>query len=306
MESWDDVYLLSGPTASGKSAVALELAERLGAEIISLDSMAVYRGMDIGTAKPTLEERRRVPHHLVDVREPHEQCTVAWWCMAAQATAAEIRQRSRRVLIVGGTPLYLKALLRGLFAAPPADPKLRQELEKLTDEEARSRLQLADPTSAARLHSGDRRRVLRALEVWLQTGQTMSALQRQFDQPAQLPRPGFWLDLPRPALHQRIHDRIDRMLEAGWLEECRRLLELPNGLCREARQAAGYAELFAVFRGELPLAEAIPRIQTRTRQLAKRQVTWLRHLEELRPWPSSPDDSPEDLALRIARTWTET
>ena len=300
---WNDVHVLTGPTASGKTAVGLELAERLGAEIISMDSMAVYRDMDIGTAKPTLQECARVRHHLVDVRRPSEQATVAWWLTAAHQAVADIRARGQRILFVGGTPLYLKALLRGLFPGPAADVAVRQQLATLSNAEIRAELQRVDPTSAERLHANDRKRLLRALEVWKQTGKPMSTWQTQFDKPLQLGRPGLWLDWPRAELHRRINTRVEVMLAGGLLEECKALSTLEQPLCLEAQGAAGYAEAFATLDGELTMEEARVAIQARTRQLAKRQVTWFRHLEELRPLAVTVDDTPATLAEKALTIW---
>src|SRR5215469_8182504 len=170
LDNYPQALVLTGPTGSGKSQLALDLAERLDAEIISMDSMALYRRMDIGTAKPTAEERRRVPHHLLDVLEPWESASVAWWLERAGECCRDIRARGKRPLFVGGTPLYLKALLHGLFEGPPGDEAIRR---RLTDEAAASgplalhvRLAAVDPVSAARLHPNDMRRVIRALEIW--------------------------------------------------------------------------------------------------------------------------------------------
>src|SRR5262245_43488586 len=168
-----NVLVLTGPTASGKTALGVALAERLGAEIVSMDSMALYRGMDIGTAKPGPDERRRVPHHLIDVLDPWESGSVAWWLERATACCREIEARGKRVLFVGGTPLYLKALLCGLFDGPPADPDLRRRLLREADQIGRQvlheRLARVDPAAAARLHPNDLHRVVRALEVWEHT-----------------------------------------------------------------------------------------------------------------------------------------
>src|SRR5438477_5767328 len=171
-------HILTGPTGAGKTRLALELAERLGAEIVSMDSMALYRGMDIGTAKPTDEERRRVPHHLVDVLDPWESGSVAWWLGQAARCSGGIERRGKRVLFVGGTPLYLKALLYGLFDGPPADQELRERLYREAEVEGahtlHERLKRCDPVTAARLHPNDLRRVVRALEVWELTGRPIS------------------------------------------------------------------------------------------------------------------------------------
>jgi tRNA dimethylallyltransferase len=296
--------ILTGPTGSGKTALGVHLAEQLDAEIISMDSMALYRRMDIGTAKPTAEERRRVRHHLVDVLEPWESASVAWWLREAAHCVADIERRGKRVLIVGGTPLYLKALLRGLFASPPAEPQLR---DRLTQEAARAgghilydRLAAIDPATAARLHPNDLRRIIRALEVWELTGKPMSAWQKQWRQIREASDPEsssaailhppssilcprcLWLDLPRQELYARINARVEQMLAAGLVEEVCACLRLPQPLSREAAQALGYKEILAHLDGRSSLSEAVAMIQTRSRNFAKRQITWFRHLPECR------------------------
>jgi tRNA dimethylallyltransferase len=284
-----NTLILTGPTGSGKSQLALELAEGLGAEIIAMDSMTLYRGMDIGTAKPGPEERGRVPHHLLDVLDPWESASVAWWLERAARCFQDIEARGRRALIVGGTPLYLKALLHGLFEGQPGDAALRGQLE----EEARTfgpealhlRLAQVDPVSASRLHANDVRRVVRALEVWELTGQPISALQSQWTNPVAEGNPNrcLCLDVSRAELYELINARVLEMIEAGLVKEVERLRGLPKPLSREASQAVGYKELFAYLDGQVTLDEAIARIQTRSRQLAKRQMTWFRSLSECQP-----------------------
>jgi tRNA dimethylallyltransferase len=287
-----DALILTGPTGSGKSRLALELAERLGAEIVSMDSMAVYRGMDIGTAKPSVEDRRRVPHHLLDVLDPWESASVAWWLAEAARCCREISARGRRPLIVGGTPLYLKALLYGLFEGPPADEALRgrltREAEVAGPQALHQRLASVDPVSAARLHPNDVRRVVRALEVWELTGRPISAWQTQWraDRPASdpgAPPRVLYLDLPRPVLYRRIDERVRRMIDEGWVEEVRGLRRLGRPLGREAAQALGYKEMFDYLDGKTALEETVTQIQQRSRQFAKRQLTWFRNLGECRP-----------------------
>jgi tRNA dimethylallyltransferase len=292
-----NALILSGPTGCGKTALGVELAERLGAEIISMDSMAVYRAMDIGTAKPSLAERRRVPHHLVDMLEPWESASVAWWLNQAARCMVDLDRRGERVLFVGGTPLYLKALLRGLFDGPPADPELRRRLSQEAQREGgqtlHGRLAAVDPVTAARLHPHDLRRIIRALEVWELTGQPMSTWQTQWSAERGAPNAErgelgatprcLWLDLPRDVLYARINARVERMLASGLVEEVRALRNLPRPLSREAAQALGYKEVLAYLDGKMSLAEAVGQIQTRSRNFAKRQVTWFRHLPECRP-----------------------
>ncbi len=308
-DPFGNALILTGPTGCGKTALGVEIAERLGAEIVSMDSMALYRGMDIGTAKPGKEERRRVPHHLLDVLDPWESASVAWWLHQAAACARDIENRGKRVLFVGGTPLYLKALLYGLFDGPPADLRLRQRLtqeaQRVGNQVLHERLASVDPASAARLHPNDLRRVVRALEVWELTGKPISAWQKQWqcgpgtEEGAQgnepfsgsalsrsnsstLPR-ALWLDLPRRELYVRIDARVNHMIATGLVEEVRAWHHLPQPLSREALQALGYKEIFAYLDGQSTLPEAVARIQTRSRNFAKRQLTWLRHLPECRP-----------------------
>lgn len=286
-----EALVLTGPTGSGKSALALELAQRLDAEIVSMDSMTLYRGMDIGTAKPTIEERSRVPHHLIDVLDPWESASVAWWLDRASDCCREITARGKRVLFVGGTALYLKALMFGLFDGPPADESLRR---RLTDEAGQlgqgalhERLRQVDPVSADRLHPNDLRRVIRALEVWELTGQPLSAWQTQWPQAVSGPESPFprvlWLDVPRPELYDRINARVKAMVADGLVEEVRALRHLPTPLSREAAQGLGYKEMFDYLDGRATLAQTIDCIQTRSRQFAKRQMTWFRHISGCRP-----------------------
>jgi tRNA dimethylallyltransferase len=276
--------VLTGATGSGKSALALELAPALNAEIVSMDSMAVYRGFDIGTAKPTAEERTRVPHHLVDELDPWESASVAWWLERARSAVAEIESRGRRALIVGGTPLYLKALARGLFRGPPANAALREALEaeaaQFGSPRLHARLAHHDPVAAARIHPNDLKRIVRALEVWTVTGRPLSDWQREWADLA-AGRPDIvCLDRPREELYERINTRVTAMLEAGWLDEASRLRELPRSPSREAAAAVGYRELWEYLDGARPWPETVARIQQRTRQFAKRQLTWFRRLPE--------------------------
>jgi tRNA dimethylallyltransferase len=297
-------WLLAGPTATGKTEAALRLAEQLGGEIIALDSMSLYRGMDIGTAKPSRAQRSRVPHHLIDILEPHEEFTVSEYVCRAQAACREIVQRGGVPLFVGGTGLYLRAMLRGVFDAPPRDEAFRAELQSRVEVEGAEwlhrQLQHVDPVAAARLHPNDTRRVIRSLEVAHLTGRPASDQQRELPLPREFrPRHVYWLSPPRAWLHQRINRRVEQMVDAGWADEVRRLLEADRPLSRTARQAVGYQELIAHLRGEMSLAEAVGLIQIRTRQFAKRQHTWFRHLEECRAVPLTGAESPAQLADRL-------
>jgi len=274
-----DCWFLSGPTAAGKSSLAIRLARELGAEIVSVDSMAVYRGLDVGTAKPTAAQQAAVPHHLVDVVSPAEPFSVALWLAAAARAVADCRSRGRRILFVGGTPLYLRALRDGLAPLPPADDELRSRLatEAATHGLAalHARLAAVDPVAAARIHPHDAKRIIRALEVAETTSRPLS------EAFAPTPHPVFdsqflVLDVPRAFLRDRIDRRVEKMFAAGLVEETRAALAAPGGIGPTARQAAGYAEAIDLIEGRIDRAAAIRRTQQRTRQLAKRQLTWLR------------------------------
>ncbi|MBN1908263.1 MAG: tRNA (adenosine(37)-N6)-dimethylallyltransferase MiaA [Pirellulales bacterium] len=285
MTSLLDCWYLTGPTASGKTGVGVELARRIGAEIVSMDSMALYRRMDIGTAKPKAEERQAVPHHLIDLVEPHEEFSLARYVDEAQRCVEEIRARGKEVLFVGGTPLYLKGLLRGIFEGPAADIEFRRQLYTLAEAEGpgalHARLAQVDPVTAERLHPNDTKRLVRAIEVFEKTGRPISEFQKQFDRP----RPGstprvYVLDWPRPELHARIHDRVDRMFAAGLVDEVRSLLAEPRPLSKTAAQAVGYREVIEHLEGARGLDETIELVKLHTRRLAKRQDTWFRGIEE--------------------------
>jgi len=300
-----DCWFLSGPTASGKTTVGVELAEQIGAEIISLDSMTLYRGMDIGTAKPTAAERDRVPHHLIDTVEPCEECSLAQYLEAAWRCIHEIRARGRAVLFVGGTPLYLKGLLRGIFQGPPADWDLRKQLQ----EEARvhgpgclhQRLGEVDPAAAQRLHPNDTRRLIRALEVFHKTGSPISELQRQFEvaRPAEACRV-FVLDWQRQELYARINARVEAMFSAGLVDEVRGLVARPRPLSKTAAQALGYREVLKHLAGRQDLTATVELVKTHTRQLAKRQLTWFRSLSECRFVGAGDPLDPSRVARQIA------
>ena len=294
---------LAGPTGSGKTAVGIELAERLGAEIISMDSMAVYRHLTIGTAKPTAEEQARVRHHLVDIVDPWTEFSVHHYLRLAAEAVDDITARGRRVLFVGGTPLYLKALLHGLESGPPPNPQLRQELADLArrsgPEAVHHLLSELDPLAARRLHPHDLKRVIRAIEFYRATGRSIVAHQQHFHAPAAEWALAFYLDWPRTLLYERINARTRKMFASGWVEEVRRLRALPRPLSRTALQAHGYRPIMAYLDGHMTLEEAIELTARQTRQYAKRQLTWLRHMPECEPVPMRPDRSAAEVAAEI-------
>ena len=270
---------LVGPTASGKSALALELARRLpDVELVCVDSMQVYRGMDVGTAKPTTAERAEVPHHLLDLADPDEEYSVARFQRDARRAIAGIEERGHRALLVGGTGLYLRAVVDGLDL-PGEWPQLRSELE--ADAEADTdalhrRLAALDPTTAARTAPSNRRRVVRALEVTVGSGRPFSSFGPGLTAhpPSRFVQAGVWL--PRPVVARRIAERFDAMLAAGLVEEVRALTRRPAGLSRTARQALGYREVLGHLSGECSLAEAADEAVRRTRAFARRQRMWFR------------------------------
>lgn len=300
---WDAWYL-TGPTASGKSELALCLADAIDAEIVSMDSMAVYRHMDIGTAKPTSEQRAIRPHHLIDLVDPNEDFSLSCYIREAHAIAREIRSRGKAVLFVGGTPLYLKSLLRGMFQGPPADWEFRKEVEedvaRFGAEELRKRLWQVDPLSAHKLHPNDVRRMIRALEVSHILGRPLSHLQAQFEnsQPCDRLRV-FVLGWERSCLHQRINERVDKMFEAGLVEESQRLLANFGQLVGTAKQAVGYREVFKYLQEGLDLATTIEEVKAHTRQFARRQEIWFRSLSECRRLDVSASTSLSQLTNQI-------
>jgi tRNA dimethylallyltransferase len=315
---------LVGPTAVGKSAVALGLAKLTGAEIVSADSMQVYRGMDIGTAKPTAQERKAVPHHLIDVCEVDEPFDVKRFLDLATRAITDIQARGKTAMVVGGTGLYVRALRQGMFEGPARDAKLRTKLEAKSAEDLFAELQRVDPGTAARIDRHNPRRLVRALEVFYTTGKPISELQKEWKPPHLDPLPrttgerrfpsprlrgegqgegfAFCLTRQREDLHARIERRIDEQIAAGWVDEVKRLLT--HGLEKNATamQAAGYRELVAHVRDKLKLKDAVVLIKTRTRQLAKRQLTWFRREPNLVWLEIQRDEVPAQTARRVLQT----
>ncbi|RKZ35379.1 MAG: tRNA (adenosine(37)-N6)-dimethylallyltransferase MiaA [Gammaproteobacteria bacterium] len=274
---------LMGPTAAGKTAVALDLAHALPVDVISVDSAMVYRGMDVGTGKPDLETLSRVPHALVDIREPETAYSAAEFSEDASAAIASARHRGRLPLLVGGTGLYFRALRQGLSALPSGDAKLRARIESEAEEigwpALHHRLLARDPEAAARIHPNDAQRIQRALEVWEITGRSMSSAWEETVSP-QLDGPLITLILApriRAELHQRIASRFQEMLRRGFVEEVERLRKRPRlQRTMPAMRAVGYRQIWDHLEGVTSREDMLERAIAATRQLAKRQLTWLR------------------------------
>jgi tRNA dimethylallyltransferase len=281
-----------GPTASGKSALALRLARAHGGEIVSCDSLQVYRGLDIGSAKATLEERREIQHHLIDVVDPRELFSAAEYARRARGALADITERGRLPIVAGGTGLYLKALVEGLFDGPARDEGRRRRLERLAehfgDERVHRLLRRLDPEAAGRIRPRDRVRIVRALEVYWATGQPISAHQRKGAEPLS----GYrilvlGLAPDRDELRQVVERRTHAMLERGLIDEVRGLLGRGFGPDLRPLQAIGYREAVAVVRGGMSLEDAEGAIVTATMRFAKRQMTWFRHQADV-TWFTDP------------------
>lgn len=276
------VYL-TGPTGVGKTEISLRLAEKLDAEILALDAMTLYRGMDIGTAKPGKEQTGRVRHHLLDLVSPQDESSLDLYLKTATDVLVSLANSGKKALFVGGSPLYLKACLRGLSDLPPRDDAIRAELERQAAEEGvmslYQRLTEFDPVTASKIAATDLRRIVRALEIHSVTGIAPSRLRGKHETVAPSTVPVVAILRDRKSLYDRIDRRVEAMFEQGLVEEAR---NLPQPLSRSARQAVGYSEAFDVLEGRMTIQAAIERTQLRTRHYAKHQLTWFRRLEEVR------------------------
>ena len=295
-----------GPTASGKTALSLPVARALGTEIVCMDSMQIYRGMDIGTAKPTSAERALTPHHMLDFLSPDQEYSVSQYASDARRVIESIRMP----LLVGGTGLYLQALsLPTDFGAVGGDEEIRKKYHAIADAEGaravHSRLRAVDPASAEKLHPNDLRRVIRALEVYELTGTPLSAQTMPGPEDAPYCFLLYAVDLPRDALYARVDRRVDEMMAAGLLDEVRALLE--GGLSPDAQsmQGLGYKELAPVVLAGAPLADAVSLIKLRTRHFAKRQLTWFKRDGRIRWLPWQPGEPVEPLIAKIIEDATE-
>jgi tRNA dimethylallyltransferase len=295
------LVIVMGPTASGKTPLALALSEGLptGGECIVADSMQIYRGMDIGTASPTAEERARSPHHLLDIAEPcADGFTVADFALCANEAIEAIRSRGRTPIVVGGTHLYIRALLEGVFDGPKGDPEIRAALEQTDTNALRVELEACDPAASEQIHVNDRRRSIRAIEVFRLTGVPISVHQSQWAATIE-PRDDaliIGLEWATDRLNRRINERVRTMMANGFLDEVKRLRCTPMG--RQASEAVGYRELSSVLEGSVALDDAVEAIKIRSRQYAKQQRTWLRRFRATPRslWLTADDRSTADLA----------
>ena len=281
------LVLIAGPSAAGKTSHSIELCARISAEIVNADSMQVYRRMEIGTAKPTLEQRRIVPHHLIDVVDPDEPFDAARYLYFAGPVIEDIQKRGKLPLVVGGTGLYMKVLTRGLCPGPPSDPEVKRRL--IADKKSKGLNQLycdllrIDPESAAKIHPNDRQRIIRALEVFYQGGVPLSILQKGHGFKEQLlPAIKVFINREREVLYERIDRRVDRMLESGLKDEVEGLLAMGYAAELKSMQSLGYRQMATHLAGAISIHEAASQIKRDTRHYAKRQITWFRGDSEFR------------------------
>ena len=307
----DNIICIAGPTASGKTALSIALAQELDAEVVSCDSMQVYKHMDIGTAKPTIEERAGIVHHMLDVAEPDAEFSVSRYCEMATPIVEDILHRGKTAIIVGGTGLYMDALIRGNAFAPCPSTGMRKKLEAQADAEGMEAmltlLRSIDPDSAERLHPADRKRIIRALEVYYETGETITEHNRR----TQTLPPRFqplWLaleDADRSTLYARIDRRVECMVQSGLLEEIQNLLDLGIPERSTAMQAIGYKEFLSALRGECSIPEAVAQVQQASRHYAKRQLTWFRRNPNIHWLTRRTTDSGEEILQTARRIFRE-
>ena len=300
----NNIICIAGPTASGKTALAVDLAKTLNGEVVSCDSMYVYRGMNVGTAKPSLEEMDGIPHHMIDVCPPDEDFSVSRYCEMATPIIEDITARGKTAIIAGGTGLYMDSLIRGNDFAPFPSTGMRKKLEERADREGMEAmlnlLRSIDPDSAARLHLADRKRIIRALEVYYETGETITEHNRK----TQAVPPRFsplWLGLDfadRGELYRRIDLRVDIMLEQGLIPEIQALLSSGIPAKCTAMQAIGYKEFVAAMEGRYTMEEAAEEVKKASRHYAKRQLTWFRRNKAIHWLTRETGESPEEILRR--------
>ena len=307
----DRIICVAGPTASGKTSLAIALAKRYDGEVVSCDSMQIYRGMDIGTAKPTREEMDGIVHHMLDVVDPREDFSVSRYCEMATAVVDDILARGKTAIIAGGTGLYMDALIRGNDFAPCPSTGIREKLEQQADRDGMEAmlalLESIDPDAAVRLHIADRKRILRALEVYYETGETITAHNvRTQALPARYDPVWFALeDENRQDLYDRIDRRVETMLALGLIDEIRALLS--SGIPEKctALQAIGYKEFIGALNGECTIEEAVAQVQQASRRYAKRQLTWFRRNSAIHWLRRAPGEGTEEIVAKARLFLTE-
>ena len=307
----DNIICIAGPTASGKTALAVALAKEIGGEVVSCDSMQIYKGMDIGTAKPTKEEMEGVPHHMLDVAEPWEDFSVSRYCEMATPIVDDILSRGKTAVIAGGTGLYMDALIRGNSFAPFPSTGMREKLEAQADAEGMeamlSLLRSIDPESAARLHLADRKRIIRALEVYYETGETITAHNRKTQSIPPRYNP-IWFaieDTQRSELNKRIDARVGKMLDEGLIDEIKGLLARGIPEKCTAMQAIGYKEFIDALNGQCSIDEAADLVRQSSRRYAKRQLTWFRRNPAIHWLRRNPGETNNEILISARQTLAE-
>lgn len=307
----NNIVCIAGPTASGKTALAVALAKEVNGEVVSCDSMQVYKGMDIGTAKPTVEEMEGIPHHMLSVAEPDEDFSVSRYCEMAAPIVDDIVARGKVAIIAGGTGLYMDSLIRGNAFAPFPSTGVREKLEAQADAEGMEAmlrwLESIDPEAAARLHLSDRKRIIRALEVFLETGETITAHNRktQAIPPRYTP---LWIGLDfaqRSDLYRRIDLRVGLMLQMGLIEEIRSLLDAGIPEKTTAMQAIGYKEFIAALEGKCTIEEAADQVRQSSRRYAKRQLTWFRRNPAIHWLIRTPEQKSSEILAQARQCFRE-
>lgn len=310
-EITNKLICVAGPTASGKTSLAVELAKVTDGEVISCDSMQVYKGMDIGTAKPTAEEMQGITHHMLDVAEPWEDFSVSRYCAMATPIVDDILSRGKTAIIAGGTGLYMDALIRGNSFAPYPSTGMREKLEAQADrdgmESMLTLLSTIDPTAASNLHLRDRKRIIRALEVYYETGETITEHNRKTQAIPPRYRPVWFAleDEHRKTLYDRIDSRVEKMLSLGLLDEIRRLLD--SGIPEKctAMQAIGYKEYIDAFHGRCTVDEATRQVQQASRHYAKRQLTWFRRNSDIHWIRRNENEKTQEILMHVCQVLTD-
>ena len=298
------LWVLTGPTASDKTEIGFNVAREINGEIISADSMLFYRGMDIGTAKPSVSMRETVPHHFIDIIYPWESYSVGKYVKDVEYLIGDISRRKQKFLIIGGSPLYIKGIVDGIFNGPEADWNIRSELERIAEEKGNLHvheiLQRIDPAKADELHPNNLRRIIRAIEVYRKTGKQASALQKQY----KLARESYKFKIicisrEREDIYRRIGERVEIMFGNGLVDEVRSLLDNPEGLSKQARQALGYKEVIQYLEDGLTLDDTKEMVKLNTRRFSKRQMTWFRSFPDVQWLEAEEDEGPESISQRV-------